>query len=466
MRSLFVRIFIYFLLIILLSTAIGIVLTYTRDHEFPPVGHKHFAKQALREYGRSTVEIYEKGGSVALLNYAEELSESAGVHVFLFSSRGESLTPARVSQRVGRIVKRMARRAFVAEKMVFSEQKEFPWMASPLVSDSGSAYVIVVGLPERPPLRHIFKALPPAIFGSRALVILAVAALLCFILARSLTSPIRKLRKATHQFANGDLATRIGSEISGKGEITDLGKDFDFMAERIETLITAQKRLLQDISHELRSPLARISVALELARQRSGTEAQSALTRIEAESAQLNDMIGQLLNLTQLESGSGSFRSESLQLDVLVRSVVMDAEFEARGKGKDVLLTVCEPVEMNGPGELLRRAVENVVRNALKYTPEGTSIEVALQREPVTGEARIRVRDQGPGVPEHALEKIFEPFFRVADARDRESGGSGIGLAIADRAIKLSGGRITARNLPGGGLEIVILLPSADAKRT
>lgn len=459
MRSLFVKIFLYFLLMILLSTVIGIVLTYSRDHEFPPVGHKHFAKQALREYGRTAVETYEKGGAAALKTYAEELSESADVHVFLFSSRGDALTPALVPARIGAIIKGMARRAFMTEQMVFSDRRELPWMASPLVSDSGKAYVIVVGLPERPPLRHIFKAFPPAVFGSRMLVILVVAALLCFILARSLTSPIRKLRRATHQFANGDLSTRIGTEIEGRGEFADLGRDFDFMAGRIETLITAQKRLLQDISHELRSPLARLSVALELARQRSGDEAHGALDRIESESAQLNEMIGQLLSLSQLESGAESYRRERVRLDALVQSVVQDADFEARGRGRKVILTACDPVEIFGPSELLRRAIENVVRNAVKYTQEETAVDVRLQVDGAGRLARIRVRDHGPGVPEETLGKIFKPFFRVADARDRESGGSGIGLAIADRAIRLSGGTIRAENLAAGGLEIEIILP-------
>lgn len=459
MRSLFVKIFIYFLLTIVLSATIGIILTYSRDHEFPPMGHKHFAKQALAEYGRTAVETFEKGGSAALMRYAEELRESADVHVFLFSSRGDSLSTVQVSKRLGGLIKRMARRAFRTEQMVFSERKELPWMASPLISASGNAYVIVVGLPEQPPVRHIFKAMPPGFFGSRALVILGVAALFCFILARSLTSPIRKLRRATHQFADGDLATRIGPTIEGKGEITDLGRDFDFMAERIESLITAQKRLLQDISHELRSPLARLSVALELARQRSGEEAHGALDRIDRESAQLNEMIGQLLSLAQLESGAGSYRMEKFDLESVVRSVVQDADFEARGGGREVLLTSCAQVDVEGSEELLRRAIENVVRNAVKYTLEGTAVEVSLQVDRDEKQALVRVRDQGPGVPDSALDKLFVPFFRVADARDRESGGTGIGLAIADRAIRLSNGTIRAENRPEGGLDVLMTIP-------
>lgn len=370
-----------------------------------------------------------------------------------------------VSKRVGALIKKMARRAFRTEQLVFSEKKELPWMASPLISGSGNAYVIVVGLPERPPVRHVFKAMPPGFFGSRALIILGVAALFCFILARSLTSPIRKLRKATHQFADGDLATRIGSEIEGKGELADLGRDFDFMAERIETLITAQKRLGQDISHELRSPLARLSVALELARQRSGEEAQGALDRIEKESAQLNEMIGQLLSLAQLESGAGSHQVGQFDLESVVRSVVQDADFEAQGRGRQVLLTSCEQVVIDGAEELLRRAIENVVRNAVKYTHAGTAVEVSLQVDRATKQALVRVQDQGPGVPAEALVKLFEPFFRVADARDRESGGTGIGLAIAERAIRLCGGTVRAENRPGGGLVVLISLPLAAKTR-
>jgi len=459
MRSLFVRIFVYFLLTILLSTAIGIVLTYTRDHEFQPMGHKHFAKQALSEYGQVATETYEQNGSVALIQYVEELRDSADVHLFLFSSRGDSLLPIPVSKGIRRLVKRMARRAFLTEQMVFSESREFPWMASPLISRTGNAYVIVVGLPERPPVRHIFKAMPPGFFGLRALIILGVAALFCFLLARSLTSPISKLRKATQQFADGDLTTRIGAAIKGKGEISDLGHDFDFMAERIETLVNSQKRLLQDISHELRSPLARLSVALELARQRSGEDAQGALTRIERESAQLNEMIGQLLSLAQLESDAGSYPLERFDLDPLVRGVVQDADFEARGADREVLLTNCSHIFIEGNEELLRRAIENVTRNAVKYTTEGTAVKVSLQLEKDSSSACILVRDHGPGVPQAALEKLFDPFFRVADARDRKSGGTGIGLAIAEQAVRLNGGTIRARNHAQGGLVVEISLP-------
>lgn len=459
MRSLFVKIFLYFLLIIVISAAIGIVLTYSRDHEFPPMGHKHFAKQALAEYGRAAVKTYEKGGTAALQEYMEELSEKADVHVFLFSARGESLAAFSVPTKIGLIIKRMASRAFRTEQLVFSERRELPWMASPLTSASGNHYVIVVGLPERPQLRHIFKAMPPAIFGSRALVILGVAALLCFVLARSLTSPIRKLRQATQQFADGDLATRVGSEIKGQGELSDLGRDFDFMAERIETLITTQQRLLRDISHELRSPLARMSVALELARQRSGNETRGALDRIEVESGQLNEMIGQLLNLAQMESGTGSYQIARFDLSALLQSVVLDADFEARGHNREVEMAPCEQVSIEGSEEMLRRAIENVIRNAVKYTAEGTIVGVSLQVDKENRQAQIVVRDQGPGVAEESLGKLFEPFFRVADARDRESGGTGLGLAIADQAIRLSGGEVRAENRPGGGLDVLIFLP-------
>lgn len=459
MRSLFLKIFLYFLLMTVLSTAIGIVLTYSRDREFAPMAHKHFAKQALAEYGRTAVETYEKGGTDALMSYAEELRESADVHVFLYSSQGESLSTLWVSKRAAEFIKRMARRAFRTEQMVFSEGQELPWMASPLFSASGNAYVIVVGLPKKPPMRHMFKAMPPGFFGLRALVILGVAALFCFILARSLTSPIRKLRRAAHQFADGDFATRIGSSIEGKGEITDLGRDFDFMAERIQSLLITQKRLLQDISHELRSPLARLSVALELARQRSGDSAQGALNRIERESAQLNEMIGQLLSLAQLESDAGSYHVQKFELNAVVRAVVQDADYEARGAKREVLLTTCPPVMIDGSEELLRRAIENVVRNAVKYTAESTAVEVSLERDPTGKQVFIGVRDHGPGVPQEALGKLFQPFFRVADARDRESGGTGIGLAIAERAVCLNGGTVRAENHPDGGLVVLISLP-------
>jgi len=225
--------------------------------------------------------------------------------------------------------------------------------------------------------------------------------------------------------------------------------------------MTAQRHLLRDISHELRSPLARLIVALELARQRSGKEAKGALERIEEEAERLNDLIGQLLTLTQLESGGERIERGPVPLKELIESIAADADFEAQTRGRNVRALVEDDFAVQGSEELLRRGIENVVRNAVRYTAEGTQVEIAVsRRRGDSGDSVvIRVRDHGPGVPEEVLARIFLPFYRVADARDRQSGGTGIGLAITERAVRLHNGTVAAANAPDGGLIVEITLP-------
>lgn len=285
-----------------------------------------------------------------------------------------------------------------------------------------------------------------------------VGALFCYWLARYLTSPVTKLRAATQQLAQGNLSARVGPAIGNRrDELASLGADFDVMAEQIETLINSQRRLLGDISHELRSPLARLNVALELAVQRAGPDATSALARIQREAENLNEMIGQLLALTRLESRTEELQKTELDLRQLVGEIVDDADFEARGSNRSVRFKATNECTVMGIEQLLRRAIENVIRNAVQYTPEGTEVEVALRID--SGDAVVTVRDRGTGVPESALTKIFHPFYRVDEARDREAGGVGLGLAIAERAVRLHGGRVTATNADGGGLIVTISLP-------
>jgi signal transduction histidine kinase len=229
-------------------------------------------------------------------------------------------------------------------------------------------------------------------------------------------------------------------------------------------MVKAQQRLLGDISHELRSPLARLGVALGLARQRSGPDAAGSLDRIERESDNLNEMIRQLLTLTRLESGTDSRKRTNVDLAALVRDVAEDADFEARSLNRSVQVVASDKCSINGVEELLRSAVENVVRNAVRFTPEGTAVEVALTRQNGAADnfAVISVRDRGNGVPDESLEKIFRPFYRTEDARDRQSGGgTGLGLAITERAVRMHGGTVEATNAPGGGLSVKmkLLLP-------
>jgi two-component system sensor histidine kinase CpxA len=263
--------------------------------------------------------------------------------------------------------------------------------------------------------------------------------------------------------AAGDLTARAGKVGSRRrDEIADLVRDFDGMAERLENLVNAQSRLLNDISHELRSPLARLNVALGLARQRTGPEATATLDRMELEANRLNELIGRLLVLARMEGGEQAVEKSEIHLEDLVREIAQDAEFEAQGRNCRIRCEVVDDAVVLGNVELLHSAIENVVRNAMRYTHEGTEVEVRLeQMDEANGpQALIRVSDQGPGVPEASLDKLFQPFYRLDDARERQTGGVGLGLAITERAVRLHGGAVRAANRPGGGLVVELRLPA------
>jgi two-component system sensor histidine kinase CpxA len=252
--------------------------------------------------------------------------------------------------------------------------------------------------------------------------------------------------------------------VRGRNEITALANDFDEMAARIEALVEGQQRLLRDISHELRSPLTRLGIALELARKHAGTpEQEKSLQRIELESERMNSMIGQLLDLTRMEHADTKKARTEVDLGVLLREIVEDAAYEAAER--DICVELKNAQSSQSPvvhvvPELIAQAFENVIRNAVRYTVNGSHVEVEIYS--AISEVHILVRDQGPGVAEEELEKLFIPFYRVAEARERHTGGTGIGLAIARRAVELHHGRIKASNRVGGGLEVEIVLPGAE----
>ena len=339
----------------------------------------------------------------------------------------------------------------------------------------GKRYTLVLVLPPGP---RVFFG-PHDIPGLGIGIAIITSGLMCYLLAWSMTSPVTRLRKAAQSLAAGDLSARAGAPASGKrDELTELMRDFDRMAERIEGLVDSQSRLLKDVSHELRSPLARLSVALGLARQRAASEVgpeaapelELALNRIELEADRLNQLIQRLLTISRLESGTDGLRKTFFSLRELVEQVAHDAEYETPGRGCRVTMpgntsadAVDEFLVEADPG-LLRSAVENVVRNATRYTAEGTMVEVRLERQRAAkGEGEqiiVRVLDSGPGVPDEALPKIFEPFYRLDDARNQQTGGAGLGLSIADRAIRLHGGQLRASNRKEGGLEVEIRIPA------
>lgn len=281
----------------------------------------------------------------------------------------------------------------------------------------------------------------------------------CYLVIRYLTKPLNNLAQAAASIADGRLETRVDPSLKNRrDEIADLARNFDRMAERIEALVTGQRRLLGDVSHELRSPLSRLMVALSLVKQGveqgCATEAAENLERIGLEARRLDGLIGQLLALTRIDSGVDRSTPARFDLTNLVHEVANDGDFEARAHNRSVVIEAADACSVSGFEELLRSAIENVARNAIRHTPEGTTVEISLR---VNGSrALLRVRDCGPGVPESMLSDIFLPFRRIVSG---DSEGAGLGLAIAERAVHVHRGTIRAMNAPAGGLIVEIDLP-------
>ena len=448
MRSLFIKIFLWFWLAVTLVGAIGVVIALRTDPRAAAIA-RH--EKQLMSAGRGEINAYAAGGPGALAEEEARVERQTRIRTFLYKG-GEGPLSGRIAPPRG---SRLAAMASITGEAQFGPGRRGFWYALPM----GDEFVLLAEIPRLSPIARI---LDPRQIGLRLSVTFIVAGVVCYFLARSLTAPILQLQKAARRFAAGAMTTRVGPLLGGrKDEIADLGRDFDMMASRIGTLLDGQQRLLRDISHELRSPLARLNVALELARQRSGAEAAKALDRIEREAERLNQLIGELVTLTLLESGAEKIEMMPVDLSHLVQDVVDDANFEAQDRNRSVGIVSSEEIAVTGSEELLRRAVENVVRNAVRYTDEDTAVEVGLfcRQERGRAAAVIRVHDHGRGVPEAALTQLFRPFYRVADARDRQTGGTGIGLAITERAVNLHGGTVEASNDPAGGLVVEIELP-------
>lgn len=354
---------------------------------------------------------------------------------------------------------RKARHALSANK-----SRRLPSGLRLVATPSGHAYLLFIpahmgGKPAQPPGHY------PAEDSLMVRLGVAMLASLLFsvLLAWYLTRPVRYLQRAANALAAGDLSTRVTPSMKGRSdEIADLGKDFDHMANRLQNMVDTQQRLLHDVSHELRSPLARMQVAMALARQQPD-KVSAALERIEREGGRLDELVGELLTLARLGAGVGMEAEGEVDLAALLETVVDDGDFEANG-GRRVVLEYCDSAIFTGRGELLRRAFENVVRNALRHTPEQSEVTVRAERE--SGWMRVSVCDRGPGLPEDKLAAVFEPFVRGGESPTGGRSGYGLGLAITRRAIETHGGRVRAENRDGGGLCVILELPvSSPAKR-
>jgi two-component system sensor histidine kinase CpxA len=379
---------------------------------------------------------YETGGPHSAGIVLDRLASALGERHYLVDGKGKDLVTGEDRSAL------LASVARQPDEPVSSPQG----MLTAAVSDDGKFWLIT-GMP--PPPFEIRRFLP--YYG----LILFAVGLLSWPLAVDIGRPLRTLAGAVDRFGQGDLSIRL--RLNRGDEIGNLARSFDRMADRIETLLLAERRLLEDVSHELRSPLARLSFAAKLAR--TAPDRDAAFDRVTKEVSRLSELVGALLEVTRCEGDSSSRPRASFFLDELVREIVDDCRVENVDRAAGILLVAADPGALVGDRELIRRAIENVIRNAIYYSPAESTVEVALKVGPKS--AIVSVRDRGPGIPDELLPKIFQPFFRVDDSRNGATGGLGLGLSIALRAVRLHNGEIKARNVDPG-LLVEIDLPSGQ----
>jgi two-component system sensor histidine kinase CpxA len=454
MRSMFLKIFLWFWVTGVL-VGLAAVITLNLQPEMVVRRWKAAMSEAISIYAQSAAEEYDHYGKDALQNYLQRLGGSAHIHGSLLDENGTpifGMVPPPAMRLVGQTLR--------SGQPEFSIHGDRALAAMKAVGPSGRIYVFVAFMPRGP-----IGALGVGMQALRWGVSFIISGLICYLLAMYLTRPMLRLRTASRQLAAGNLSARASAKMERRrDEIGELVRDFNQMAERIESLVNGQRQLISDISHELRSPLARLNVALGLARQRAGDAATGPLDRIELEAERLNELIGKLLSLARMQSASEPPEKTQVELEELLCDIAADAEFEAQEHNCSVRVSCSDDAstcEVMGSPELLRSALENVVRNAIRYTGEGSDVNISMNCQ--AGKAIISVRDHGPGVPDSELKNLFRPFYRVANARDRKTGGTGLGLAITERAISLHGGTVQASNAPDGGLIVEVRLPLATA---
>ena len=308
-------------------------------------------------------------------------------------------------------------------------------------------WIVAVGIPETPPT---WTYLP------YYLLVIGATGALCWIASVGVVSPVRRIASSIAQFGQGNLSVRVHS--TRPDEIGQLGRSFNQMADRLQQLIVSERRLLGDISHELRSPLARLKFAIKLAR--TSPDTKSSLDRIERDVDRLTTLVADIVEINFIESRPIIPETGNVRAAEIMEEVIRDCALEAESHGCRIAVTGRLTGEVEGNRELLRRAVENVLRNGIRFSPQFSTIDVSVSES--THTATITIRDYGPGVPEQALTQIFDPFFRVEEARDANGGGSGLGLSIAKQAVQLHHGAITAENA-SPGLRVQITLPIRSA---
>jgi two-component system, OmpR family, sensor histidine kinase CpxA len=467
MGSLFVRIFLSFwIAAVLLIVTVAVVTNLTIDSEGLQLQRERQVQ--VETLAAAAAEVVGSATPEQLRRQIGNWGRRMGAHLILLDDRGDVIVASRPRLRSPRVPApepappapgqpapaAQPPLAPLPDRPPAEERDGRPApqrIEAPFTGIDGVSYTLIAMFPPIDP------AAQPDRRGLNLLLALIVSGLISYLLARYLANPLRAVREAASGLARGDLSARVGGDATRRSdEMGQLARDFDHMAERLEALVHDQQRLVRDVSHELRSPLARLQVALGLAHQRGGDTVGPELARIEREAEGLDRIIGELLLLSRLQAEQTGERSE-VDLLALCSKVADDVAFEGTARGCEVIATGAA-ASTHGDMQLIARAIENVARNALRYSPDGGTVELEVKTH--ASGITVSVCDQGPGVPEAELDRIFEPFYRVSETREHEGGTGGIGLAIAQRAAAAHGGSIQARNRATGGLCVEIRLPS------
>lgn len=456
MRGLFFKVFIIFWIAQSLIFVISTVLIVRRHFVGPDVLFDTLASN-MQVNANLAIQAYETDGCNGLRTFGDSISQA----IALQDADGNVLCNAKGFEGVPVNAASSGRPTGVQIGM------QYIWQL-PVTSANGSHFTYLLSRPHKPREPNLYRDISRYAFPQLPVAIV-VGGLTTFALVLLFIRPVVRLRKAARELATGKLDARVKapssqSRLFAGDEVAALMHDFNHMAERLESLVDAQKLLLRDVSHELRSPLARLSVALELAREDAGPEMTAHLDRIERETEKLNLLIGQLLTLSSMEALERQQNFQPLSLNQLIERMIPDAQFEAQQRQASVLFKADVDCKVRGNEDLLYRAIENVVRNAIRYTGSGTEVEVRLSSTKNNGgqSVIVTVSDRGPGIPPDQLESVFHPFRRVDSARSPDTGGFGVGLAIADRAIRLHSGEVEANMREGGGAVIRMTLPAIE----
>jgi signal transduction histidine kinase len=456
MKSLFLKIFLWFwMAFVIVAMTLCAVVAITRSNDMTLARLSIY----LPLEARQAADIYEREGKTGLKRHFGQVIASGSVAPYLFDQNGKEVLGRNPSAQAIEFAK--AAREDIPLISKFTGQHGFA--AQQAIGPSGHRYTTLAVI-SGPSVVVLIRGLGfETLFGLFG--ILLVGGAFCFWLARHIAGPVVQLSDAAGRIADGWLDTRSDQSILlRRDEIGRLGVSFDRMAERIESLVQGQQRLFGDVSHELRSPLARLSVAEGLLRQCAPEERAEYLDRIALEVEQLDQLIGQLLTLARIDSAADSSRQERVDLSSLIQEVAVDGNFEAQAKYCSVKIDSGDLCTTTGAREQLRRAIENVVRNAIRYTQPSTDVEITMRKLsfPALSRAVIQIRDHGPGVSSEHLEKIFLPFYRIPAIDGEPTSGAGLGLAITERIVRMYGGSVSATNAPDGGLIVNLELSLAE----